>query len=103
MAALVLLDVLWELWLAPLQPGGSWLAVKALPLALIWPGLARGDVKARQGAALLLPFYFAEGIVRALTENSRHALVAWAATALAVAAFGAVLMSFRVQRTEGRA
>ena len=102
-AALVLLDVLWELWLAPLQPGGSWLALKALPLALIWPGLARGDVKARQGAALLLPFYFAEGIVRALTENSRHALVAWAATALAVTAFGAVLMSFRAGRAERHA
>jgi uncharacterized membrane protein len=44
--------------------------------------------------------YFAEGIVRALTENSRHALVAWAARALTVAAFGAVLMSFRAGRTE---
>jgi uncharacterized membrane protein len=94
-AALVLLDVLWELWLAPLQPTGSWLALKALPLALIWPYLARGAIKARQAAALLLPFYFAEGIVRALTESGRHALVAWMAAGLAIAAFGAVLMSFR--------
>jgi uncharacterized membrane protein len=101
-AALALLELLWELWLAPLQPGGSWLALKALPLALIWSGLARGDVNARQAAALLLPFYFAEGIVRALTESGRHALVAVVATVLVVAAFGAVLMSFRAERAERR-
>ncbi|MGH8705692.1 MAG: DUF2069 domain-containing protein, partial [Burkholderiales bacterium] len=30
--ALIFLCVAWELWLAPLRPGGSWLALKALPL-----------------------------------------------------------------------
>jgi uncharacterized membrane protein len=47
-AALILLELLWELWLAPLRPGGSWLALKALPLALLWPGLARGAKRPRQ-------------------------------------------------------
>ncbi len=75
--------------------GGSWLALKAVPLALLWPGVARGAARARQGASLLLPFYFAEGVVRAMTEGGRHAPVAWAATALAAVAFVALLTSFR--------
>jgi uncharacterized membrane protein len=102
-AALVLLELLWELWLAPLRPAGSWLALKALPLALLWPGLARGARKARQWLALLLPLYVAEGIVRALTEGGRHGIVALAATILAGVAFAALLASFRIASSGGGA
>ena len=94
-AALALLEALWELALAPLRPGGSWLALKALPLALLWWPLAHGNRRARQIASLVLPLYFGEGIVRALTEHGRHAQVAALATAIALAALVAVLMSFR--------
>jgi uncharacterized membrane protein len=94
-AALALLEALWELALAPLRPGGSWLALKALPLALLWWPLARGKRRARQIASLVLPLYFGEGIVRALTEHGRHAHVAALGTAIALAALVAVLMSFR--------
>ena len=38
--------------LAPLRPGGSWLALKALPLALLLPGVARGALRPRQVARL---------------------------------------------------
>lgn len=102
-AALVLVELLWELWLAPLRPAGSWLALKALPLALVWPGAARGARKARQWLALLLPFYVAEGIVRALTESGRHALLAWMATAVAIVAVVALLAAFREERKERNA
>ena len=40
--ALMLLCLAWELWLAPLRPGGSWLALKALPLALPLAGVLSG-------------------------------------------------------------
>ena len=43
----------------------------------------------------MLPLYFGEGIVRALSEHGRHAQVAALATALALAALVAVLISFR--------
>jgi len=95
--ALVLLLVLWETLLAPLRPGGSWLALKALPLALLLPGLAAGRARARQWASLLLPLYFGEAVVRGFTEAGRHATVAWAAALLALAAFVAVLASFRAR------
>ena len=94
-AALALLETLWELGLVPLRPRGSWLALKALPLALLWWPLARGKLRARQIASLLLPLYFGEGIVRALTEHGRHAQVAALATAIALAALVVVLVSFK--------
>jgi uncharacterized membrane protein len=97
-AALALLEALWELALAPLRPGGSWLALKAVPPALLWLPMVRGSRKARQAASLVLPLFVAEGIVRALTETGRHALVASVAAALAVGALVAVLMSFRAAR-----
>ena len=100
-AALILLDVLWEIWLAPLKPWGSWLAMKALPLAIAWPALARGARKARQWLTLLLPLYLAEAIVRAVSERGRHAMVAAVATALIVVAFAALLASFRAARIAG--
>ena len=96
--ALALLEAIWELGLAPLRPGGSWLALKALPLALVWVPLVRGARKARQAASLMLPLFAAEGVVRALTESGRHALVAACATVLAVAGLIALLMSFRAEK-----
>ncbi|MGI8895149.1 MAG: DUF2069 domain-containing protein [Casimicrobiaceae bacterium] len=99
--ALTLLELLWELVLAPL-PGGRWLALKALPLAFILPGLARGTRKARQWVALLTPWYFAEALVRALTESGRYALVAGMAATVAVLTFAAVLQSFRAEQRAAR-
>jgi uncharacterized membrane protein len=95
--ALTVLEALWELLLAPM-PGARWLAFKALPLAVLVPGVARGRRRPRQWLALLVPFYFAEALVRALTEGGRHALVAGVAAALAGIVFVAVLAWFRGER-----
>ncbi len=62
--ALLLLAVLWEAWLAPLRPGGSWLVLKALPLVALSPSVARLDPRGLQWAVLLVPFYLAEGATR---------------------------------------
>lgn len=97
--ALVLFCLLWELLLAPLRPGGSWLALKALPLALLVPSALRGRRRALQWLSLLLPFYVAEGIVRGVTESGRHALVAWVAAAIAAATFVALLAWVRAGRS----
>ena len=32
---LIVLGLAWEIWLAPLREGGSWWAIKVLPLALL--------------------------------------------------------------------
>ena len=96
--ALVLLCLLWELLLAPLRPGGSWLALKALPLALLVPSALRGTRRALQWLSLMLPFYVAEGVVRGVTESGRHALVAWVAAVVAAATFVALLAWVRSSR-----
>jgi uncharacterized membrane protein len=96
--ALCALEVLWETLLAPARPGSGWLALKALPLALLLPGTMRGARKARQWLVLLLPFYAAEGIVRAWSESGRGAIVATAAALLATATFACALAWFRGER-----
>ena len=71
-ASLVLLIVLclaWELWLAPLRPGGSLLALKALPLALPLRGVLRGERYTYQWSSMLVLAYFAEGVTRAWSET----------------------------------
>lgn len=97
LAALALLEVLWSVVLAPL-PGARWLAVKALPLAILFPGVARGAHKPRQWLALLTPFYFAEALVRALTEPGRHALVAGMAAVLSLVVFVGVVAWLKSER-----
>ena len=96
--ALAGLLVLWEVWLAPIRAGGSWLALKALPLALAVPGLRAGRTYTRQWLSLLLPFYLAEGIVRIASETGRVRLLAGAEILLALAAFGAILALARQAR-----
>src|SRR5512139_1374549 len=98
--ALALVSFLWEMWLAPIRPGGSWLALKALPLALLVPAALRGTRRALQWLSLLLPFYVAEGVVRGVTESGRHALVAWVAAMVAAATFVALLAWVRSSRRD---
>lgn len=62
--ALIALSLIWEIWLAPLRAGGSWLALKALPLAITLRGLLRADVKTMQWSLLLSLAYVLEGAVR---------------------------------------
>jgi uncharacterized membrane protein len=94
LVALALLEVLWSVVLAPL-PSARWLWVKAIPLALLAPGVMRGARKPRQWVALLAPLYFAEAIVRALTEAGRHGLVAGMAAILSLVLFVAVVAWLR--------
>ena len=96
--ALTLICLLWETLLAPLRPGGSWLVLKVVPVALIVPSALKGTRRALQGLSLLLPFYVAEGIVRGWSENGRHAVVAWVAAVIAAATFVAVLAWLRSEQ-----
>lgn len=92
--ALAVLEVLWSVVLAPL-PSARWLWVKAIPLAILLPGVMRGARKPRQWVALLAPLYFAEALVRALTEAGRHGVVAGMAALLSLVLFVAVVAWLR--------
>lgn len=101
LAALALLELLWETVLAP-QSGSMWLALKVVPLVILFRGVARGERRPRQWLSLLAPLYFAEALTRALSETGRHAVVAAMAAVIAAATFVALLAWFRAERAAAR-
>jgi uncharacterized membrane protein len=66
--ALIILCLAWELRLAPVRPGGSLLALKALPLLLPLRGVLKGHLYTLQWAAMLILLYFMEGVVRVWSD-----------------------------------
>jgi uncharacterized membrane protein len=95
---LLLLCLAWEMWLAPLRPGGSLLALKAAPLALPLPGVLNGRRYTYQWSSMLILAYFAEGVVRAWSERGAAQLLALAEIALSVAFFAAAVAYARLTR-----
>lgn len=89
--ALIFLCLAWELWLAPLRPGGSWLVLKTLPLLLPLMGILKGRRYTFQWAPMLMLAYFSEGVVRAWSEKGLPAWLAGAEVALTVAFFFAAI------------
>ncbi|CAG9274644.1 DUF2069 domain-containing protein [Paraburkholderia unamae] len=87
LAALTLLCLAWEWRLAPLRPGGSALVLKALPLAIALPGVLRRRLYTMQWAAMLVLLYFAEGIVRGMTDPAPGNRLGWIEVALALGFF----------------
>ena len=73
---LIVLCTAWELVLAPLRPGGSWMAIKALPLLLPLSGTIRRNIYTLQWASMLVLLYFIEGVVRAWSETGLNAFLA---------------------------
>ena len=94
--ALIALCLAWELWLAPLRPGGSWLALKALPLALPLAGILAGRRYTYQWSSLLALAYFSEGATRAWAERGASQALALAEVALSLAFFAAAVACARL-------
>lgn len=67
---LIVLGLAWELWLAPLRPGGSWLVLKVLPLCIPLAGLLKNRMYTYRWVSLLVWFYFTEGAVRAYSDKA---------------------------------
>ncbi len=96
--ALIVLCLAWELVLAPLRPGGSLLALKALPLALPLGGIVFGKRYTYQWSSLLILGYFAEGVTRAWSEAGLSQKLALLEAALSVAFFAAAVAFARRTR-----
>ena len=98
LVALIALCLAWELWLAPIRPGGSLVALKALPLALPLAGVLGGKRYTYQWASLLILAYFAEGATRAWAESGVGRTLALAEVALSLAFFAASVSYARLTR-----
>jgi uncharacterized membrane protein len=89
--ALVFLCVAWELWLAPIRPGGSWLVLKALPLLFPLMGILKGRRYTYQWASMLVLAYFTEGVARAWSDTGLSAALAGVEIGLSVVFFFATI------------
>ena len=98
LVALIVLCLAWELWLAPLRPGGSLLALKALPLALALPGIFSGKRYTYQWSSMLILAYFAEGATRAWSERGASQALALGEVLLSLVFFAAVVSYARRTR-----
>jgi uncharacterized membrane protein len=100
-AALVLLALLclaWELWLAPLRPGGSLMALKALPLLFAFRGILEGKRYTYQWASMLILAYFAEGATRAWADLGASRILAATEVVLSLVFFAAAVAYARLTR-----
>ncbi len=93
--ALLFLGLAWELWLAPQRPGGSWLLLKIVPLLFPLMGILRGRRYTFQWSSLLIWAYFAEGVVRVVTEPPPASILAGIEVALALGFFASVVVYLR--------
>lgn len=98
--SLLSLGVLWELWLAPLRPGGSFLVLKVVPLLFPLPGLFAGRRYTFQWAAMLMLAYFTEGVVRAWSDLGPSQYLGMLEIVLSVIAYTAMVIYCK--RTRGQ-
>jgi uncharacterized membrane protein len=98
LVALILLCLAWELWLAPLRPGGSYLALKALPLSIPLIGILSGNRRTYQWTSMFILAYFTEGVVRAWGERGASQLLAGMEILLTLVFFAAVVAYARLTR-----
>lgn len=96
--ALIFLCLAWELWLAPIRPGGSALVLKTLPLLLPLFGVLRGQRYTYQWSSMLILAYFTEGVVRAWGEQGASQAMAIAEIALSLIFFAAAVACARIGR-----
>ena len=96
--ALIFLGVAWELFAAPIAPGGSWLVLKVLPLLAALPGVLHARRYTFQWSTLVIWLYAAEGATRAYTDRGVGAGLAAAELALALGYFAAAVAWLRATR-----
>lgn len=95
---LILLGTAWELFLAPLRPGGSWLVLKVLPLLAPLMGLLHARRYTFQWSSLLVWAYMVEGAVRAVSDPGASARLALLEVALGAIYFAAAVAWLRLTR-----
>jgi uncharacterized membrane protein len=100
--ALILLCVAWELVLAPLRPGGSWMVLKVLPLLLPLRGILKRNIYTMQWSSMLILLYFTEGIVRATSDKGLSATLGWVEVALVCVFFFCIILFLRPYKQEAK-
>ena len=98
LVALILLCLAWELWLAPIRPGGSLLVLKTLPLLIPLFGVLRGRRYTFQWASMFILAYFTEGVMRGWSETGLARQLALAEALLSLVFFAVAVVYSRLTR-----
>jgi uncharacterized membrane protein len=91
------LGLAWELWLAPVRPGGTLLALKVLPLCIPLTGLLKNRMYTYRWVSLIIWLYFTEGVVRAYGDAPPSNYLAMIEIFLCVVLFFACALHVRLR------
>jgi uncharacterized membrane protein len=94
---LIVLSAAWELYLAPIKPGGSLLALKALPLCVPLAGLLKNRMYTYRWVSLMVWLYFTEGVVRAYSDRAPSNYWAMLEVFLCLTLFAACALHVRLR------
>jgi uncharacterized membrane protein len=100
--SLIALGLAWELFLAPIRPGGSWLALKVLPLCIPLAGMLKNRMYTYRWVSLLVWLYFTEGVVRAWGDRTPGNYLAMLQVLLCLLLFTACTLHVRVRQRNAR-
>ena len=97
MVGLIVLGLAWELWLAPIRPGGSLLALKVLPLCLPLAGILKNRMYTYRWMSLLVWLYFTEGATRLWSDRPPGNYLAMLEVLLCLILFAACALHVRLR------
>lgn len=95
---LIFLCLGWELWWAPLRPGGSLLVLKSALLLLPLPGIVKNRRYTQQWTSLFLLFYVFEGASRSMSDQGLSQQLAIAELVLTLICFVSLISYLRLTR-----
>ena len=99
---LIALGLAWELWLSPLRPGGSWLALKVLPLCIPVAGLLKNRMYTYRWVSLVVWLYFIEGVPRGWGDKPPGNWLGMLEVALCLVLFVACTLHVRMRQRNAR-
>ena len=97
LAGLIVLGLAWEMWLAPIRPGGSLLALKVLPLCIPLAGIMKNRMYTYRWVSLLVWLYFTEGVVRAWSDRAPGNYLGMVEVLLCLLLFAACALHVRIR------
>jgi len=101
--ALIVLCIAWEMVLAPIRPNGSWLVLKVIPLLIPLHGVWKRNLYTMQWASMLILLFFAEGIVRGMSDTGLSAILGWIEVGLVLVFFTCTIFYLRPYKKAAKA
>ena len=99
---LIVLGLAWELVLAPVKPGGSWLALKVLPLCFPIAGLLKNRMYTYRWVSLMVWLYFIEGAVRGYSDAAPGKYLGQLEVLLCLLLFTACVLHVRLRQKNAK-